>query len=244
MKMRRKRRGTRSKRSKSFKNCALIPAYNEEKNIKEVVEKVKKIGILPIVIDDNSDDRTPEIAKKAGAVVLRHHKNKGKGEAIKTGIKYTIKKLPNVKNLVIIDADMQYHPKETPKLLKLLENRDADIVIGFREWPSVPLRHRLGNFVWRTSFNVLFGTSLKDTNCGVMGMTKDAARKITGALHGGYIIENSILSHAIKKKLKIKQIPVKVTYKHKSEIKRGVRMVAGIFVFIVKEGLKYRFGKI
>jgi len=228
---------------KRFKDCALIPAYNEEKNIKEVVEKVKKMKILPIVIDDNSADRTSEIAKNAGAIVLNHNSNLGKGEAIKTGIRYAIRRLSKVENFVLIDADMQYDPGQAPKLLKILENEDADIVVGHRNWGRVPFRHRLGNFIWRTSFNIFFGTRLKDTNCGIMAMTKHAARTITGALHGGYIIENSILSYAIKKNLKIKQTPVKVTYKHRSDIKRGIRIVGGIFIFIVEEGLKYRFGK-
>lgn len=243
MKMRRKGRKTRPKSLRSFKNCALIPAYNEEKNIKEVVEKVKKMGILPIVIDDNSGDRTSEIAKKAGAIVSRHDSNMGKGEAIKTGIKYALKRLSNVKNFVIIDADMQYDPGEAPKLLDVLENTRTDIVVGFRDWSTVPFRHRLGNFVWRMSFNLLFGTNLKDTNCGIMAIKKNAAKKIISALHGGYIIENSILLHAVKKNLNIKQVPVTVMYKRKSDIRRGLRMVGGIFVFIVKEGLKYRFSK-
>jgi len=226
-----------------FKNCALIPAYNEEKNIKEVVEKVKKMKILPIVIDDASVDRTYEIAKKTRAVVLRHDKNKGKGEAIKTGIQHVIKKIPTVKNFVLIDADMQYEPAEAPKLLRILETADADVVIGYRNWRKVPFRHRLGNFVWSISFNTLFGTKFKDTNCGMMAMTKKTSGAVMEALHGGYIIENSILSQAVKKKLKIEQAPVRVTYKHKSEVTRGIRMVGGILIFIVKEGLKYRLGK-
>lgn len=228
---------------KTVNNYALIPAYNEESNIKEVVEKVKKGGMLPIVIDDNSKDKTVDIAKKAGAIVLKQERNRGKGEAIKTGINHALKKLPKVKNFVLIDADMQYDPEEAPKLLDVLDNTDADIVIGYRDWSAVPFRHRLGNFIWRTTFNLLFGTRLKDTNCGFMAIKKESAKKILDALHGGYIIENSILSHAVKKNLSIGQVPVSVTYKTKSEVRRGVRMVGGISLFIIRQGLKYRLGK-
>lgn len=229
--------------TREVRNCALIPAYNEEKNIKEVVQKVKKLKILPIVIDDNSKDCTYEIAKKAGALVLKQPSNKGKGEAIKTGIEHVLKKLPKVKNFVLIDADMQYNPKEAPKFLEVLEKTDADIVIGYRDWSTVPSRHRIGNFVWRVSFNLLFGTKLKDTNCGIMAIKKNAAKKIVNALYGGYIIENSILSYAVKKNLKIEQVPVTVKYKSKSDVKRGVRMVGGIFLFILDQGLRYRLRK-
>jgi glycosyltransferase involved in cell wall biosynthesis len=228
---------------KAGRNVALIPAFNEEKTIENVVKKVKALKIKPVVIDDYSTDKTAEIAKKSGAVVLRQESNTGKGEAIKTGIKYTLKKLPKVRNIVLIDADMQYDPEEAPRLLNVLDNTDADIVIGYREWATVPLRHRFGNFIWRMSFNLLFGTRLKDTNCGFMAIKKSTAKKIMLALHGGYIIESSILSHAVKKKLKIDQVPVTVAYRSKSDLKRGLRMVGGIFLFILNEGLKYRSGK-
>ena len=225
------------------RNCAIIPAYNEEENIAEVVKRTKKSNLIPIVVDDNSEDQTRELAKRNGAIVLRRTSNKGKGEAIKAGIEYVLKQLPKIKNLVFIDADMQYYPEEAQKLVEPLEQGQADIVTGFRDWSAVPFRHRLGNFVWRTGFNILFGTNLKDTNCGFMSMTKKSAKLVKNAFGGGYIIENAVLSYAIQKNLIIKQVPIKVTYKYKSEVKRGIRMVGGIFLFIVREGLRYRFEK-
>ncbi len=224
-------------------NYAIIPAYNEEKTIAEVINKVKKADIVPVVVDDNSKDRTIEIAKKNGAIVLKRITKRGKGEAIKAGIEYVLKHKNNAKNFVFVDADMQYDPGEAVSLIKTLENKKADLVIGFRDWSGVPFRHKLGNFVWRNTFNILFGVNLKDTNCGFMCVTKDAAETIKEVLHGGYIIENTILAHAIKNNLKIEQVPVKVTYKYKSGISRGIRMVGGVLLFIIKEGLKYRFGR-
>jgi glycosyltransferase involved in cell wall biosynthesis len=149
-----------------------------------------------------------------------------------------------VENFIFIDADMQYDPEYAALLLKPLKNKSADLVMGYRDWSSVPFRHKLGNFVWRVSFNVLFGTKLKDTNCGLMAVTKHAAAVIREALYGGYIIENAMLAEAVQKNLKIKQVPVKVTYRKKSEMGRGVRMVAGILLFIIWSGLKYRLDKI
>jgi len=112
--------------------------------------------------------------------------------------------------------------------------------MGYRNWSKVPFRHKLGNFVWRTFFNILFGTNLKDTNCGFMGLSRNALKKMSGA-YGGYIIENMMLVEAIRNKLKIKQVPVTVKYKFKRSIKSGIRIVLGCLFFIVKEGIKYRF---
>lgn len=217
-------------------SACLIPAYNEEKNIEEVVRRTKKTRLFDkiVVIDDGSKDRTAEIAKLCGAIVIRHKKNRGKGEALKTGFNYVLKK--NIKYIVLIDADLQYDPSESKKILKPL-SEGADFVMGCRSWKTVPLRHRMGNFVWRGFFNLFFGTSFKDTNCGFIAMTKECVKKIK--IHGGYIIENSMLADCVKNNLRVVQVPVRVNYKNVSRIPRGFKMVSGVLFFIVKEGMKY-----
>ena len=220
-----------------MKTYALIPAYNEEKTIEKVVKKVKKMNLTPIVVDDFSSDNTYELAKRSGAIVLKHEKNKGKGEAIKTGFEFLKKN--DFDHVVLIDADMQYSPEEAIKLLTPLKEGKADFVVGYRNWKTIPFRHKLGNFVWRNSFNILFGTKFKDTNCGFMALNKKAVKKIKN-IGGGYIIENKLFVEVLKNKLKIEQVPVSVNYKNKSGILRGVRVVLGVLVFILREGLKYR----
>ena len=227
----------------NMKSIALVPALNEEKTIREVILRLKKVKLNSLVIDDGSIDRTGEIAKKSGAIVIRHSKNKGKGEALKTGFDYILKNRPDVDNIVIVDSDLQYHPEESVKLLNPLEKKQADFVMGFRDWSTVPFRHRLGNFVWRTSFNIFFGKKLKDTNCGFMGLSRNAIKKMKRA-YGGYIIENMMLVDAIKNGLKIKQVPVTVEYKLKRGVPIGIRIVLGCLIFIIKEGVKYQLDKI
>ena len=220
-----------------MKIAALIPAYNEENNILEVIKKLKALRKFYkiIVIDDGSRDRTYELAKKTKVVVIAHKINRGKGEAIKTGLNH-IKKIKQIDGIVIIDADMQYEPKESLNIIKKLE--EADFVMGYRNFSKIAFRHRLGNFLWKTSFNLLFGTSLKDTNCGLVGLSKNCFNKLQ--IHGGYIIENAMLASAVKQNIKIAQVPVDVSYKNVSGIGRGIRVVLGVFIFIIKEGIRYR----
>ncbi|MEM5790584.1 MAG: glycosyltransferase family 2 protein [Candidatus Aenigmatarchaeota archaeon] len=220
-------------------DVALIPAFNEEENIYEVVTRAKKIGLIPIVIDDCSTDKTSELARKAGAMVLRHEKNKGKGEALKTGFEF-LRRMNGVENVALMDADMQYLPESSKNLLDILKEKNVHIALGSRNFKKIPLRHRFGNFVWRNSFNLLFGTNFSDTNCGLMALTKDAIEKIKDGLQGGYIVENSILVQALKNNLKIEQAPVEVSYKKVSGFLRGIRVVLGVLIFILKEGFKYR----
>jgi glycosyltransferase involved in cell wall biosynthesis len=221
-------------------NFALIPAFNEEENIKEVISRLKKLDVKIVVIDDGSTDSTPQIVKKLGVILLRHEKNKGKGEAIKTGFKYILQKHPEAKYVVLVDADLQYLPEDVSKILKPLEDGQADFVTGYRNPREIPYANRIGNFGWRGLFNILFGTNLKDTNCGYVGMTKGAMRKIKN-IHGGYIIENTMLRDAVKNKLRIKQVPVKVVY-GKRRVGKFAKMFFGVLIFIVIEGIKFRLG--
>ncbi len=217
----------------------IVPAYNEESTIVRVIYELKKLGFKVVVVDDGSSDRTNELAVKAGAIVLTHKNNRGKGIALKTGFDYVIKNFPGVKCITTIDADFQYHPKNMVKLIKPIERREADVVMGYRDWRKVPFRHKLGNLVWRTLFNLFFKTKLRDTNCGLMAFSRDSIKVVRKALRGGYIVENSILVEAINNGLKIKQVPVKVNYKKKSGLFRGIKIVLGVSIFLVKEGVKY-----
>ncbi|MFQ6010473.1 MAG: glycosyltransferase family 2 protein [Candidatus Aenigmatarchaeota archaeon] len=221
----------------------LIPAYNEEKNIEKVVKLTKKYvkGAKVVVVDDGSKDKTSKLAKKAGATVIVHKKNKGKGEALNTGFSFILKKLKSIKYVVLIDADLQFHPRDAKSVMAPLIADEADFVMGNRDWSKVPLRHRLGNILWRITFNLLFGTRLKDTNCGMISMNKKALKAV-GRVYGGYIIDNQLIINCLKRGLKVTNAPVTVYYKHVSKVPRGVRMVLGVWVFLVKKGIRYRLG--
>jgi len=214
----------------------LFPAYNEEKNIRLVIRDTKKF--LPnakiVVVDDGSVDRTYELAKREKVTVLRHEKNMGKGEALKTGLGFFHKL--NVDFTIVADADRQYSIKDAVKILNALEN--ADLVTGCRTPSDVPYANRMGNFVWRLFFNFLFGTKLKDSNCGYLGFNKKAIKEVKN-IHGGYIIENAILADSVKKGLRIAQVPVKVKYR-KRRVAKFAKMFFGVLFFILKEGFKHR----
>lgn len=219
--------------------AAIIPAFNEEKNITEAVAHTKRLIESVVVVDDGSSDRTAQLAEKGGAIVVRNRTNMGKGESLKAGTDYILKSLPKVKYVVAIDADLQLNPEDAPRVVAPLLSGEADVVMGMRDFSKVPFRHRLGNFVWKTAFNLLFGTKFRDTNCGYVALTVDAVRKV-GSFHGGYIIEPHLLAESVKKGLRVSQVPVEVNYGKISPVPRGIRMVLGVLLFILKAGLVYR----
>ena len=115
-----------------MKLSILIPAYNEENTIKELIEKVKKVK-LPIkkeiiVVDDKSNDKTLEILKKVrGIKLIRHEKNVGKGFAIRTAIKHSTGEI-----IIIQDADLEYEPEDYNALIKPIIEGKEKVVYGSR----------------------------------------------------------------------------------------------------------------
>ena len=219
----------------------LLPAYNEEKTIQAVIKEAKKF--LPaneiLVVDDGSSDRTSELASRMKVKVLRHETNLGKGEALRTGFKYFLTK--PIDFVIIIDADMQYRPKDAWIILEALKNKKGDFISGFRNPADVPYANKAGNFIWKTLFNLFFGTKLKDIACGFIGLNRMALKKIKH-VNGGYIIESSMLVDCVRGKVNIYQVPVKVYY-GKRKIRKFARMFFGVLYFILTEGIKYKLGK-
>ena len=110
------------------KVAVLLPAYNEEVSIASMVLLSLQYADEVIVIDDGSSDRTSEVSRLAGATVLSHTTNKGKGAALKTGFKYA----QDYDIIVTIDADGQHNPSEIPDVIKPIMEDRADIVNGSR----------------------------------------------------------------------------------------------------------------
>lgn len=207
---------------------AIIPAYNEEKNIGEVIDEIFRIGLVPLVINDGSTDKTKLIARMKTSFVISHSKNRGKGESIRTAFDFLRNK--DFDYVVIIDADMQYFPREAGLLIDGL--KDADYVVGERNWNQVPFRHMLGNLVWIKLFNSLFKTNLNDVCCGFVAMKREVALNLE--LSGGYVADSYMIIQALRMGYKVKNTPVSVVYNHKRGFISGVRMVIGILIFMIR----------
>src|SRR3989338_4070468 len=139
-----------------MKIIVTIPAYNEEKSIKNVISGIGKVmdsgnyNYQVLVIDDGSSDKTAEVAKKAGAIVYSHPKNYGLAETFRTEIEKSMELGADV--IVHIDADMQYQAGEIPKLVDEINN-GYDLVLGSRFMGKIeymPLIKRLGNIAFKS----------------------------------------------------------------------------------------------
>ncbi|HZX12410.1 MAG TPA: glycosyltransferase family 2 protein, partial [Candidatus Nanoarchaeia archaeon] len=150
-----------------------IPAYNEEKTIGRVVAgihgvmKRTRLKYEVLVVDDGSRDRTGEVAKAAGAVVVAHPHNLGLAEAFRTEMKTCLERKADI--IVHTDADGQYLAVDIPKLIEPIIKGEADLVLGSRfkgKIEYMPLVKRLGNKAFSQVISRITGLRISDGQTG------------------------------------------------------------------------------
>lgn len=192
---------------------AAIPAYNEETTIAKVIVGALRHADKVLVVDDGSSDATAEIAEKLGAIVLKHERNFGKGEAFRTVFDWARRN--RVRALVTLDADGQHLPQEIPTVLAPIVEGSADISIGSRFvklGPSEMPRHRrIGTKAIGGVVRSISGSPVKDTESGFRAYS----RRALGALipsEMGMGVDSELLMRASEKGLVIVEVPIRVAY--------------------------------
>ncbi len=209
----------------------IIPAYNEGKTIFEVITNTKKFASNIIVVDDGSRDNTAAEATRAGAKVVRHKVNLGKGAALKTGCDYALKQ--GAEKIITLDADGQHDPKEIPSFISALDQHD--IAFGSRKAPeSMPKVFKLGNKVITQTLQMLYGVRVEDSQCGYRSFKAATYPQIRwGATD--YYVETEMAIRAGKKKLIHTTIPIETIYADKY---KGTTVLDGVRIVVKMIGWK------
>ena len=204
---------------------AVIPAYNEQDNIANIVNKSKKYVDYVLVADDGSKDKTKVFAEKAGAIVIKHIINLGKGAALKTGCDYAVKN--GASYIISLDADAQHNPDNMPRFIEKLKK--YDIVFSYRKISSkMPLILRFGNWFISIIAHMLYGINLRDTQCGYRAFSREGYKKVRWN-SSSYSMESEMIARAGKQKLKYVQIPIETIYSDKY---KGTTMIDGIKIVL------------
>ncbi len=207
------------------KDWIVMPAYNEERSIGKVLDALKREGWRNIiVVDDGSHDRTAEIARSKGALVISHEKNMGLGAALRSGL--TRGRKLGADRVITFDADGQHDPKTVESLVKALKN--ADLVIGVRQHLGIPLHKRVGNFGLNL-ITCLFSGVLTDSQSGSRAFSKRALELIR-IRSNRYEVSSEIIIQAKKRGLRLQEAPVKCFYTKYSKA-RGTTIASGIRIF-------------
>jgi glycosyltransferase involved in cell wall biosynthesis len=209
----------------------VIPAFNEERFIGSVVLKTLRYADLVIVVDDGSTDDTAGIAEAAGALVVRHAQNQGKGVAINTGVRKAREVCPGV--VVLLDGDGQHLPAQIPKIAAPVQAGEADIVVGSRylEPTSRVPRHRvLGHRFFNLLTSGASRQSVTDSQCGFRAFSPAAFQTLTFG-SSGFSVESEMQFLAHEKRLRVVEVPITICYPDKPKrpvLAHGLTVLNGI----------------
>jgi len=155
----------------------LICAFNEERNIRKVVNKSLMYVDDVIVVNDGSNDGTLKELGKTNAIVINHKVNRGKGAALKTGFKYAIKNRYDY--LILMDGDGQHDPREIPKFIREIK-KNYDLIIGCRRkrGSKMPHTRRFVNFSTSFLISVKVRQWIKDTQSGYRAIKIKTLKKL------------------------------------------------------------------
>jgi len=224
---------------------ACLPAYNEEQKIYDVVKKTSKFVDKIVVCDDGSNDQTYENAEKAGAIVIKHSTNKGKGATMRTLFDYAKKLDGDV--IITMDSDGQFLPEEIPKLVNSLVENNADVVTGYRfeNEKDMPSYRKFGNKVLDKMTNLSTELPVRDSQSGYRAYSKKAINLIKFSTDG-FGADSEILINASRKGLKIIEEPVTVIYhdigktSSKDPISHSASVVTTLIELVaIKQPLRY-----
>ncbi len=221
-----------------------IPAYNEERCVGSIVLRAKQYADEVIVVDDGSTDNTARVAALAGAAVIRHDENRGKGAAIQSIVAEAKKRPPDI--LVLLDADSQHNPDEIPALIRPI-SEGFDLVIGSREAQrdKTPTYRRIGQKVLLRSTRLISSHNVSDSESGFRALSRRAIDELE-LREKGFAVESEMLAQAAGKKLRITEVPISNIYTADGStlnpMRHGMGVLNRIIVMISQRRPLFFFG--
>jgi len=210
----------------------IIPAYNEVRFIGSVVIQARSYASSVIVVDDGSRDGTSEVAKAAGAIVLRHEVNSGKGGALKTGFKY-VRQVAGLQVILTIDGDGQHNCAEIPELTRPILEDTADLVVGSRflgKKSDIPRWRIFGQHALTLVTNLGARASLSDSQSGFRAFS----RKVVDLFPfdtDGFSVESEMQFVIRQAGLRVIEVPISVVYEEppkRNPVMHGLQVLRGI----------------
>lgn len=212
-----------------------LPAYNEEKNLANIISQLKKITDKIIVCNDGSSDQTGSIAEKMGAILVSHSKNMGYGASIKS----LFTKFMEVEGdiLVTFDADGQHRIEDIQRVVEPIIKNEADLVIGSRflekGQQEVPAYRKLGIKTITNLTNTTLGSKITDSQSGFRAYSRRVFPSIIPSEHG-MGVSTEILIKASKNDFRIKEVPIKILYQGETSTHHPVSHGASVMLSTLK----------
>src|SRR5438093_5455034 len=195
--------------SQSPQIVALVPAYNAEPFVREVVQRASA-AVPVIAINDGSRDRTLEEAAAGGATVIDQQPNQGKGAALKRGFRAALDL--GVAAAITLDADGQHDAAEIPLFIEKFWTTGADLIIGERDFSQMPFVRRLSNTVGRGAFSWAMGRRVPDNQSGYRLLSRRLMEAVLESSVGGFEFEMDMIVICVKRGWPIEGVPIRTIY--------------------------------
>lgn len=214
-----------------MKIAVVLPVFNEEKKINDVLVNISRIKLPIILVNDGSTDSTEKIIRKRiknnpEILLINHQINLGKGAALRTGSEAAFRQGFNA--VIFMDADGQHNPMDLNKFVEKLNTKRYDIVLGSRNLHhGAPIIRFLGNKFASVLISILFGIHVSDILCGFRAVTKKGFKKLNFE-SSGYGIETEMVVKISKYKLNSSEVPIQTIY-HDSH--KGVTILDAVSIF-------------
>ena len=189
----------------------MIPAYECERSVADVVCGVRRHLDRVVVVDDGSRDRTAERAGEAGAELLVLERNQGKGRALRAGLERALE--GNDEAVVLLDADGQHDPDDLPAMLARWDRSRPDLIVGTRldDRGPIPGARFWTNYIGSRILSWMTGLELLDSQSGYRLLSAQLARSLRLSA-AGYAIESEMLIKAARLGSRVEHVPVRTIY--------------------------------
>jgi glycosyltransferase involved in cell wall biosynthesis len=198
-----------------IKYDVVIPAYNAEKTISELLTQLAMLNQPPeniIVVDDGSEDKTAQFCEKHNVRIIRNFENRGKGDVLKIGIRAFLEDSQS-DYLLCMDADLQHPVTSIPDFLAMASEKESKFVLGVRKdrLKSMPGHRVLSNLLTSHIISWISGQNIQDSQCGFRLIHKDVLRKVQ-LTEKGYQLESEMILESAREGFHIDSVSIPTIY--------------------------------
>ncbi|MBQ6511792.1 glycosyltransferase family 2 protein [Methanobrevibacter sp.] len=208
----------------------VVPAYNEEKTVSQIIEGIANEGYNVVLVNDGSSDNTLNLAIESKTkypnqiFIVSHVINRGLGAALKTGMETAIRK--DAKYILTFDADGQHAIEDIVKVAKPLQEGKADACIGARPLKDMPISKSFANFVMNFLTLIFYGRNVRDSQSGLRAFTADAASQIN-IVSSGYAVSSEFIKEISDKNFRLEEVTITTIYTPETQHK-GTDAIVGL----------------
>ncbi len=216
--------------TKKNKTCAVIPFYNEKNTIQKVIDKTLEYVDYLILVDDGSNDDYSISYNKEKSILLKHDYNRGKGAALKTGLRHAI--IQNYEYTVCFDADLQHPPENIPDFIEKLKTND--FVAGNRmlNKSNMPFQRILSNSITSFLLSKKSGIKIPDSQNGFRAYKTSIIPNLLN-ISDGWAAESEMLILAGRKRYKYDFVKIPTIYANDSSKMQPIRAIISFINAII-----------